>query len=59
MKPGMNIDEVKFDDVEENGPYTSSPRPDQRSYWSKKAGLQFDSSAAGKGPCRYRYVAQS
>jgi hypothetical protein len=24
MKPVMNIDEIKFDDVEENGLYTSS-----------------------------------
>jgi len=24
MKPVMNVDEVKFDDVEENGLYTSS-----------------------------------
>jgi hypothetical protein len=24
MKPVMNIDDVKFDDVEENGLYTSS-----------------------------------
>ena len=30
MKPIMNFDEVVFDDVEENGGYTSSRARDQR-----------------------------
>jgi hypothetical protein len=46
MKPVMNIDEVKFDDVEENGLYTSSRGRISDHIGAEKAGLEFDGSAA-------------
>ena len=59
MKPVMNIDEVKFDDVEENGLYTLSHGQISEHIGAKKLGCNSMVVPPGKTLCRYRYVAQS
>jgi hypothetical protein len=59
MKPVMNIDEVKFDDVEENGLYTSSHGQISDDIGAKKLGYNLTVLPPGEAQCRYRYVDQS
>jgi uncharacterized cupin superfamily protein len=59
MKPVMNIDEVKFDDVEENGLYASSHGQISDHIGAKKLGYNLTVLPPGKAQCRYRYVDQS
>ena len=59
MKPVMNIDEVKFDDVEENGLYTSSRGQISDHIGEKRRGYNLTVLPPVKAQCRYRYVAQS
>ena len=59
MKSVMNIDEVKFDDVEENDLYTSSRGQISDHIGAKKLGYHLTVLPPGKAQCRYRYVAQS
>jgi hypothetical protein len=49
VKPIMNLDEVEFDDIEKNGPYTSSRGQNQRAYRSQEARLQPYGPAARQG----------
>jgi uncharacterized cupin superfamily protein len=51
MKPVMNIDEVKFDDVEENGLYTSSRGQISDHIGAKKLGYDLTVLAPGKAQC--------
>ncbi len=59
MKPVMNIDEVKFVEVEEKGLYTSSRGHVSDHIGAKKLGCNLTVLPPGKAQCRYRYVAQS
>ena len=59
MKPVMNIDEVKFDDVEVNDLYTSSRGQISDHIRAKKLGYHLTVLPPGNAQCRYRYVAQS
>ena len=54
MKPVINIDEVKFDDVEENGLYTSSHGQISDHIGAKKLGYNLTVLPPGKAQCRYR-----
>jgi hypothetical protein len=59
MKPVMNIDEITFDDVEENGLDTSSPGQISDHNGAKKLGYNLTVLPPEKAQCRYRYIAQS
>ena len=48
-KPIMNLDEVAFDDIEENGKYTSSRGQISDHIGAKKLGYNLDRGAAGQG----------
>jgi hypothetical protein len=58
-KPVMNIDEVKFDDVEENGLCTSSRGQISDHIGAEKLGYNLTVLLPGKAQCKYRHVAQS
>ena len=47
-KPLMNLDEVQFDDVEENGIFTSSRGQHRAAHRCAPAGLQPDGASAGQ-----------
>src|ERR1700689_2714092 len=53
MKPVMNIDEVKFDDVEENGLYTSSRGQISDHIGAKKLGYNLTVLPPGKAQCPF------
>jgi uncharacterized cupin superfamily protein len=53
MKPFMNIDEVKFDDVEENGVYTSSRGQISDYIGAKKLGYNLTVLPPGKVQCPF------
>jgi uncharacterized cupin superfamily protein len=53
MKPVMNIDEVKFDDVEENGVYTSSRGQISDHIGAKQLGYNLTVLPPGKAQCPY------
>jgi uncharacterized cupin superfamily protein len=53
MKPVMNIDEVKFDDVEENGLYTSSRGQISDHIGAKKLGYNLSVLPPGKAQCPF------
>ncbi len=53
MKPVMNLDEVKFDDVEENGYYTSSRGQISDHIGAKKLGYNVAVLPPGKAHCPF------
>jgi uncharacterized cupin superfamily protein len=53
MKPVMNIDEVKFDDVEENGLYTSSRGRISDYIGAKKLGYNLTVLPPGRAQCPF------
>mgnify|MGYP003471154555 CR=1 FL=1 len=53
MKPIMNLDEVKFDDVEENGIYTSSRGEISDHIGAKKLGYNLTVVPPGKVQCPF------
>ena len=53
MKPIINLDEVEFDDVEENGIYTSQPRPVQPASARAKLGYNLTELPPGKVQCPF------
>jgi uncharacterized cupin superfamily protein len=53
MKPVMNIDEVKFDDVEENGLYTSSRGQISDHIGAKKLGYNLTVLPPGSAQCPF------
>jgi uncharacterized cupin superfamily protein len=53
MKPLMNIDEVEFDDVEENGRYTSSRGQISDRIGAKKLGYNLTVLPPGKVQCPF------
>jgi uncharacterized cupin superfamily protein len=53
MKPVMNIDDVKFDDVEENGFYTSSRGQISDHIGAKKLGYNLTVLPPGKAQCPF------
>jgi uncharacterized cupin superfamily protein len=53
MKPVMNIDEVKFDDVEENGLYTSSRGQISDHIGARKLGYNLTVLPPGKAQCPF------
>src|SRR5215471_17139409 len=53
MKPVMNIDAVKFDDVEENGVYTSSRGQISNHIGAKKLGYNLTVLPPGKVQCPF------
>lgn len=52
-KPIMNLDEVEFDDVEENGPYTSSRGQISNHIGAKKLGYNLTVVPPGKVQCPF------
>ena len=53
MKPVINVDEVKFDDVEENGLYTSSRGRISDHIGAKKLGYNLTVLPPGKAQCPF------
>ena len=53
MKPIMNLDEVEFDDVEENGIYTSSRGQISDHIGARKLGYNLTVLPAGKAQCPF------
>jgi uncharacterized cupin superfamily protein len=53
MKPIMNLDDVKFDDVEENGTYTSSRGQISDHIGAKKLGYNLTVVPPGKVQCPF------
>lgn len=53
MKPIMNLDEVRFDDVEENGLYTSSRGQISNHIGAKKLGYNLTVLPPGKAQCPF------
>ena len=53
MKPVMNIEEVKFDDVEENGLYTSNRGQISDHIGAKKLGYNLTVLPPGKAQCPF------
>ena len=53
MKPVMNVDAVKFDDVEENGLYTSSRGQISTHIGAKKLGYNLSVLPPGKVQCPF------
>jgi uncharacterized cupin superfamily protein len=53
MKPILNLDEVAFDDVEENGIYTSSRGPISDRIGAKKLGYNLTVLPPGKVQCPF------
>lgn len=53
MKPIMNLDEVKFDDVEENGFYTSSRASIGAHIGARKLGYNLTVLPPGKAQCPF------
>ena len=53
LKPIMNLDEVEFDDVEENGPYTSSRGQISTRIGAEKLGYNLTVLPPGKVQCPF------
>ena len=53
VKPIMNLDDVEFDDVEENGPYTSSRGQISDHIGAKKLGYNLTVLPPGKVQCPF------
>jgi uncharacterized cupin superfamily protein len=53
MTPVMNLDEVKFDDVEENGLYTSSRAQISDHIGARKRGYNLTVLPPGKARCSF------
>ena len=53
VKPIMNLDEVEFDDVEDNGLLHVQPRPDQRHIGARKLGYNLTVLPPGKAQCPF------
>ena len=53
MKPVMNLDDVKFDDIEENGLYTSSRGQISDHIGAKNLGYNLTVLPPGKAQCPF------